>query len=149
MSNVIASTLARMLIMSRSRTRGALVSAMLLSVFLADGCIHHETSTIEVTPDALASTPALRTATNLPDQFTIVTPASTPGDCPSQLRDPGLDATLRLQRSIMRQVPDSTGAGYRALGDYSVEPRGVYGEEVGEGVRVDCARLRAIGVVRL
>jgi hypothetical protein len=122
---------------------------MLLTVFLADGCIHHESSTVEVTPDAMESTSAVRTATNLPEQFTIVTPASTPGDCPSQLRDPGLSATLRLQRSIMRQVPDSTGAGYRAIGDYSVEPRGVYGEEVGEGVRVDCARLRAIGVVRL
>ena len=38
---------------------------------------------------------------------------------------------------------------YRATGDYSVEPKGLYGEEEGEGLRVDCSRLRAIGVVAL
>jgi hypothetical protein len=35
------------------------------------------------------------------------------------------------------------------VGDYAVEPQGLYGEEEGEGVRVDCGRLQAIGVVRL
>lgn len=121
---------------------------LLVSVAVT-GCIHRESVTVDVTPDEMESTAAMRTATNLPSAFTVTVPAATAGDCPRELRDPGLQATLSLRRSVLRQIPDSASAGYRAFGDYAVEPRGVYGDEVGEGVRVDCSRLHAIGVVRL
>lgn len=122
-------------------------SAVLVTLLVAGGCVRHQVSTVEIVTGEMSSD--LRSATNLPRQFAVVTPAATPGDCPPQLRDPGLQTTLRLERSVMRQVSDSTAAGYRATGDYSVEPKGLYGEEEGEGLRVDCARLRAIGVVAL
>ena len=123
------------------------VSAVLVAVLAAGGCISRQVSTVEVVTGEMS--PDLRSATNLPQQFTVVMPSATPGDCPPRLSDPGLHATLRLERSMMRQVSDSTAAHYRAIGDYSVEPRGLYGEEEGEGLRVDCSRLRAIGVVAL
>lgn len=121
---------------------------LLASVAIA-GCIHRESVTVDVTPDEMQATAGMRNATNLPAAFTITAPAATAGDCPRELRDPGLQATLSLRRSVLRQIPDSAAAGYRAFGDYAVEPRGIYGDEVGEGVRVDCSRLHAIGVVRL
>lgn len=123
-------------------------AVLLLLLLAAGGCVRREVTTIEVMPDAM-SVPDVRSATNLPQQFTVVTPPRTPGDCPPLLRDTGLHTTLRLQRSVMRPAPDSAGSGYRALGDYAVEPHGRYGELAGEGVRVDCERLRAIGVVPL
>jgi hypothetical protein len=67
---------------------------------------------------------------------------------PPELRDTGLHTTLRLYRSMYRPQADTARA-YRAVGDYTVEPRGRYGEGEDEGLRVDCTRLRAIGVVRL
>lgn len=91
----------------------------------------------------------LRTATNLPDRFAVVTPGAKPGDCPPQLRDPGLHTTLLLQRSLVYPVADTASAAHRAVGDYAVEPAGRYGEREGEGLRVECGALRAIGVVRL
>ncbi|HEX6133365.1 MAG TPA: hypothetical protein VFZ24_05365 [Longimicrobiales bacterium] len=123
-------------------------SAAVTTGVLAGGCVSRETTTVEITPDAMR-TSEVRGATNLPAQFVVVTAAAAPGDCPPALRDPGLDSTLRLQRSVLRPVADSTARGYRAVGDYAVEPRGVYGERPGEGVRVDCSRLRALGIVRL
>lgn len=128
-------------------TERAVLPAVIVALLVAGGCVRRQVSTVEVATGEMS--PDLRSATNLPQQFTVVTPSATPGDCPPLLRDPGLQATLRLERSVMRQVADSTGARYRATGDYSVEPRGMYGEEEGEGLRVDCARLRAIGVVAL
>lgn len=128
-------------------TDRAVLSAVVVALLVAGGCVRRQVSSVEVVSGEMS--PDLRSATNLPQQFTVVTPAATPGDCPPQLRDPGLHATLRLERSVMRQVSDSTAARYRAIGDYSVEPKGLYGAEEGEGLRVDCSRLRAIGVVAL
>jgi hypothetical protein len=118
----------------------------LLAIALC-GCVRTDTSRIEVTPDPIGPD-ALKAATNLPAQFAVLSAPGTPGDCPPRLRDGQLGTTLTLLRSTFRQAPDST-AGYRAYGDYSVEPRGRYGEEAGEGLRVDCSRLRALGVVAL
>ncbi|HSJ29878.1 MAG TPA: hypothetical protein VK933_00495 [Longimicrobiales bacterium] len=128
-------------------TDRAVLSAVVVALLVAGGCVRRQVSSVEVVSGEMSRD--LRSATNLPQQFTVVIPAATPGDCPPQLRDPGLHATLRLERSVMRQVSDSTAARYRATGDYSVEPNGLYGEEEGEGLRVDCSRLRAIGVVAL
>lgn len=110
-------------------------------------CIRTETTRVEVTPDPMQPD-GMKAATNLPPQFTIVTPASAAGDCPPQLRDAGLGTSLTLQRSSLRAVTDSADI-YRAYGDYSAAPRGRYGEEPGEGLRIDCSRLRALGVVPL
>ena len=129
--------------------RRRLTAVVSLSV-LATACVSRQTSTVEVASGDMQAAADLRTATNLPPQFQIVTPAATPRDCPPELRDPGLRATLRLHRSVLRPSADSTAAGgYIAIGDYAVEPGGLYGEEPGEGLRVDCSRLRAIGVVAL
>jgi hypothetical protein len=110
-------------------------------------CVRTETTRVEVTPDPMRGD-SLKPATNLPAAFTVLIAPSTPGDCPTRLRDAGLGTTLTLQRSTMRAAPDSTGA-FRAFGDYSAEPIGRYGEVAGEGLRVDCTRLRALGVVAL
>jgi hypothetical protein len=125
------------------------VLTIVLACLVSGGCVRREITRVEVAPDVMESGQDLRTATNLPQQFTVVTPPATPGDCPPTLRDTGLHATLRLRRSVLRPVPDSAATQYRAVGDYAVEPQGLYGEEEGEGVRVDCSRLQAIGVVRL
>ena len=127
-------------------TDRAVLTAVFAAVLFA-GCVQRQVSTVEVVSGEMSTD--LRSATNLPEQFRVVIPAATPGDCPPQLRDPGLHTTLRLERSVMRPVSDTTAAGYRAIGDYRVEPKGLYGEEEGEGLRVDCARLSAIGVVAL
>jgi hypothetical protein len=123
--------------------------ALALVAIASAACVRRETTTVDVTPDPLQGSAGMKSATNLPPQFTVVTAAGTPGDCPPELRDPGLRTVLRLRRSVLRPVSDSTASRYRAVGDYAVEPRGLYGEEEGEGLRVDCARLSAIGVVRL
>jgi hypothetical protein len=122
------------------------VAALLALVLCA--CVRTDTRTIEVSPDRIGPD-ALKPATNLPARFDVVAAAGTAGDCPPRLRDGELGTTLTLLRSTFRQAPDSAAAGYRAYGDYRVEPRGRYGEEPGEGLRVDCARLRAVGVVAL
>jgi hypothetical protein len=132
------------------RTTEVTVRAMCAFILLplaTAGCIRRETTTVDVTPGAMATD--IRTATNLPDRFVVITPSDVTGGCPQQLRDAGLHTTLHLQRSLMHQVSDSAGAAYRTVGDYAVEPRGRYGEEQGEGLRVDCGHLRALGVVPL
>lgn len=93
---------------------------------------------------------AVRSGRNLPAAFEVLTPAGVAGDCPPRLRDPGMQTVLSLEASVLQPVRDSLGVHYRAVGDYSVQPRGRYGDEQpDEGLRVDCARLRALGVVRL
>lgn len=120
----------------------------LACVLACAGCVHRQSTTVEVTASEMEAASDLRSATNLPTQFAIITPAASPGDCPPELRDTGLHTTLRLHRSMYRPQADTASA-YRAVGDYAVEPRGRYGEAEDEGLRVDCVRLRAIGVVRL
>lgn len=120
--------------------------ALLLLILVTGGCIRREVSRVEVMTDVMAS-PDLRTATNLPSEFAVVSPPERAGDCPTQLTDAGLNTVLRLHRSVLRQAQDSTGS--RSFGDYSVKPSGQYGEREGEGLRVDCARMQAIGVIRL
>jgi hypothetical protein len=134
----------------RWRMRDRAVAAWALAgVFVWAACVQRQSMTVDVTPSEIEAASDLRTATNLPERFMVITPASAPGDCPPVLRDPGLDTTLRLRRSTYRQEADSTGRGHRAVGDYAVEPRGLYGEAEGEGLRLDCSRLSALGVVRL
>lgn len=124
----------------------AMVASLLLSLITAS-CIRREITTVDVTPGAMATD--IRSATNLPDRFVVITASEVTGGCPQQLRDPGLHTVLRLHRSLMHQVSDSAGVAYRTVGDYAVEPRGRYGEGEGEGLRVDCGQLRAVGVVPL
>lgn len=128
-------------------TGRAVWAAILLATLLPGGCIRRELSRVEVTSDAMR--PDLRTATNLPDRFVIITAAATAGDCPPQLRDAGLHTTLRLQRSLTYPAVDSAGSAHRVVGDYAVEPEGRYGDGEGEGLRIECGTLRGIGVVRL
>jgi hypothetical protein len=131
----------------RMRDRAAAAWAF-AGILACAGCVHRQTTTVEVTASEMEAASDLRSATNLPTRFAIITPAAAPGDCPPELRDTGLHTTLRLYRSLYRPQAD-TATAYRAVGDYTVEPRGRYGEGEDEGVRVDCTRLRAIGVVRL
>jgi hypothetical protein len=102
-----------------------------------------------VTEGRQESTPA-RSAGNLPTSFIVVTPASVSTDCPPLLRDPGINAVLTLRHSTLQPSRDADGTvHYWAIGDYTAEPRGRYGEEPGEGLRIDCTRLRALGIVRV
>jgi hypothetical protein len=128
------------------RYSALIVSATILS--MAAGCVRREVSRVEVPQDPVQQE-AMKAATNLPSQFTIITPPAAAGDCPSRLRDAGLGTLLTLRRSTLRAVTDSAATSYRAYGDYSAEPHGRYGEERGEGLRIDCARLRALGIVLL
>lgn len=128
--------------------RNPVAACTLACILACVGCVHRQSTTVEVTAGEMEAASDLRSATNLPTRFAIITPAASPGDCPPELRDTGLHTTLRLHRSMYRPQAD-TASVYRAVGDYVVQPRGRYGEEEGEGLRVDCIRLRAIGVVRL
>ncbi|HUF50356.1 MAG TPA: hypothetical protein VMN60_05950 [Longimicrobiales bacterium] len=122
---------------------------LLTLVVCAAGCVRTTYETVEVTPDPVRQQEQLYTARNLPQAFTIVTAARAPGDCPPQLADPMLGTTLTLQRSVLLPAQDSAGTAYRAFGDYAVAPPGRYGEGAGQGLRVDCLRVRALGVVPL
>lgn len=127
--------------------RRAVVAAGVAALLCA-ACVRTHTSTVEVAPDP-GESGELKTAANLPQQFTVAIPATAAGDCPPRLRDDGLGTVLVLQRSTLQAATDSAGGRYRAFGDYRAEPRGRYGEAAGEGLRVDCARLRALGIVTL
>jgi hypothetical protein len=129
----------RNLVQMRDRAAAAWAFACILA---CAGCVHRQSTTVEITASEMEAAADLRSATNLPSRFAIITPAAAPGDCPPELRDTG------LHRSIYRPQADTARA-YRAVGDYTVEPGGRYGEAEDEGLRVDCTRLRAIGVVRL
>jgi hypothetical protein len=127
--------------------------AALLVLCAAGGCIKRTVTTeiIDVTPVA-AQEQRLKSASNLPALFEVVTPARIENDCPPRLRDPELQALLTLAHSIMLPVRDTSAAGgrsYTAFGDYAIQPQGSYGDEYGEGLRVDCSRMRALGLVQL
>lgn len=100
--------------------------------------------TVETTPD-MRTQQVLRSTANLPAAFTVVTPASTPGDCPPRLADPDLRTTLNPRRAVT--LP-ADSAGRRAIGDYVVSPVTAYGAEPGDLLRVDCRRLSALGLIR-
>jgi hypothetical protein len=120
---------------------------------VAGGCIRRTVTTdiVDVTPIA-AQEQRLKPATNLPALFEVVTPARIENDCPPRLRDPELQALLTLSHSMMLPLRDTSAAGgrsYTAFGDYAIQPQGSYGDEPGEGLRVDCSRMRALGLVLL
>jgi hypothetical protein len=121
-----------------------------LAVIGATACVRRvETSTSTIEVEQLRREDALRVALNLPDSFVVVTPASTARDCPPALREQGRDTRLTLRRSLLIQVQDSAGVVYRPFGDYALEPAGQYGEQPGEGLRVDCGSRRGVGIVTL
>jgi hypothetical protein len=132
--------------------RPAIAVLVLASAAVLAGCIR--TTTVVTGREVVTSGPdrhaPLRSATNLPARFVVVTPATVSTDCPATLRDPGLGTVFTLQNSVLQPVSDEHGTHYVAIGDYAAEPRGRYGDdEPGDGIRVDCARLRPLGVVRL
>jgi hypothetical protein len=131
----------------RVRATPVICSLALLGV---PACVKRvETSTATVHVEELRREDTLRTAVNLPESFAVVTPAATPRDCPQTLRDDRLSTRLTLRRALVIPVQDSAGVAYQPFGDYVVAPAAQYGEQEGEGVRVDCTRLRGVGVVRL
>jgi hypothetical protein len=116
-------------------------------VICALACVRTTYETVEVTPEPVQQE-EVQGARNLPQSFAVVTPARAAGDCPAALSDPSLGTTLALHRSVLLPVADTT-RNYRAYGDYIVTPRGRYGDREGQGLRIDCQRLRAMGVVTL
>lgn len=121
--------------------------AMVVAVCAA-ACVRRTYETVEVTPEPVQQED-VQSARNLPQAFAVVTPARVAGDCPPALSDPSLGTTLTLQRSVLLPVADTARGGYRAYGDYIVTPRGRYGDREGQGVRVDCQRMRAMGIITL
>ena len=121
---------------------------VLLALVLGAACVRTTYETVEVTPEPVQNED-VQTARNLPQAFAVVTQPRVPGDCPPALSDPSLGTNLTLQRSVMLPVADTTRGGYRAVGDYIVTPRGRYGDREGQGLRIDCQRLRAMGVITL
>lgn len=125
------------------------LSTAVLGLAAATGCIRTvELERVEVASEVREQA-ELGSAGNLPPSFVAEGSRGSDGDCPVRLRDPGLGARLVLQRSVMLPERDSTGTVYHPFGDYTADPPGLYGEEEGEGLRIDCVRLRALGVVRL
>jgi hypothetical protein len=126
------------------------MARLAVAALVLAGCVRtYTTSVVEVAADGLRREEPLRSASNLPASFQVVTAAATASDCPAALRDPALNATLTLRRSLLLPVRDSSGTSYVALGDYAVSPAGLYGDAEGDGLRLDCTRMRALGVVRL
>jgi hypothetical protein len=123
-------------------------ATMGLVIVLCTACVHRTYETVEVAQQPVEQE-ALQSARNLPQTFTVVTAARVAGDCPPALSDPSLGTALTLQRSVLLPVADSTRGGFRSFGDYVVTPRGRYGETAGQGLRIDCQRLRALGVITL
>lgn len=122
---------------------------VLLLLVVAAGCVRtYTTDVVEVLSESARPQP-LKDATNLPPEFEVLTPASSAGGCAVRLRDTGLNTTLTLVHAVSMPVQDSAGTAHSWYGDYAVQPVGRYGELEGEGLRVDCTRLRALGVVRL
>lgn len=104
----------------------------------------------EVIAEGIDQTTPVRSAANLPSSFEVIAPAAVSSDCPPLLRDPGLNVMLTLSNSVLQPTRAEDGTvTYSAIGDYSANPRGRYGEVADEGLRIDCARLRPIGIVRI
>jgi hypothetical protein len=126
--------------------------ALLLTgaVLLPAACVRTvELDRVEVTEDFRRHSPA-RSATDLPPAFDVVMPARTPGTCPPRLRDPGLGVMLDLFRSLTVPVTADGEGRYESVGDYRITPPGHYGSTSAmEGLRVECAVLRPLGLVRL
>jgi hypothetical protein len=122
----------------------------LLAGVLLTGCIRTvELDRVEVGQDIRRDGP-LRPATNLPRSFAVMVPARASGDCPPRLRDPQTGVVLDLYRAMTLQVRDGEGTSYESLGDYRMTPPGHYGASTAsDGLRVNCARLVAVGVVTL
>lgn len=127
------------------RTRAGAVGMLAAAVVLA-GCMRTVTTRTVVVEDNGLNAP-LSTATNLPARFAVVREGQTATACPVELADP--PGRLLLRRSFGRPVQDSTGVRMEAVGDYAVQPPGRYGTTPGTGLRVDCERLRGLGVVPL
>ena len=138
----------------RTQHRMRLVAAVgaTLALSAASGCIRRTVTTeiVDITPVATQQQ-QMKSASNLPGQFEVVTQPRIESDCPPRLRDPELQALLTLSNSIMLPTRDTTAGGrpYTVFGDYSIQPQGSYGDEPGEGLRVDCGRLRGLGLVQL
>lgn len=123
--------------------------AVLVLFAVAAGCVRtYTTDVVEVLSESAQPQP-LKDATNLPPEFEVLTPPSSAGGCAARLRDVGLNTTLTLVQAVSLPAQDSTGTAHSWYGDYAVEPAGRYGEIEGEGLRVDCTRRRALGVVKL
>jgi hypothetical protein len=133
------------------RARAAVLSCTLLScAILSTSCIRTvDLGTVEVARD-IRTESSVRSASNLPQSFAIAIPARAAGECPIRLRDDVVGAVLDLQRAMQLPVQDSAGSRYEAFGDYRATPAGFYGDtEPEDGLRIDCTRLRALGIVRL
>lgn len=120
-----------------------------LALLLTGGCVRTYETQVVGSSMADASQEPLRSAGNLPQGFTVITPGSSAGDCPLLLRDDGIRTMLTLARTMRIPIRDSAGTAYVTYGDYSVQPAGAYGDTAGEGLRVDCGVLRPLGVVEL
>ncbi|HSJ23215.1 MAG TPA: hypothetical protein VK929_00940 [Longimicrobiales bacterium] len=132
----------------KNQTRSSIILMLLLVT--PGACVRTvDLGTVEVAQDVRQET-AVRTASNLPQAFAVVIPPRLPGDCPPRLRDDGVGATLDLHRAMTMPVQDAGGTRYETFGDYRITPPGHYGSTTpADGLRVDCARLRAIGLVTL
>jgi hypothetical protein len=121
------------------------LTASLAAVFLCTACLRTvESTTRSVQP--YDPQEGVGSATDLPARFTVVRAARTADECPPELADPPA-TTLTLRRSI--GVPAADTAGMRMFGDYQVSPPGRYGDQPGQGLRIDCTRLRGVGIVPL
>jgi hypothetical protein len=128
------------------------VVAAALALGATSGCVRRTVTTeiVDITP-VTTQQQQMKSASNLPSRFEVVTPPRIESDCPSRLRDPELQALLTLSHSLMLPSRDTTASGrpFTVFGDYAIQPAGSYGDEPGEGLRVDCGRLRGLGLVQL
>lgn len=132
------------------RARGWVGPAIVLVLALiVAGCVSSsQVIGREVITEGIEQTTPVRSAANLPMSFEILAPATVASDCPPLLRDPGLNVTLTLRHSVFQPTRNEDGTvSYGAIGDYGAEPRGRYGEGPNEGLRIDCTRLRPMGIV--
>ena len=129
--------------------RRGLFRALPAAAVLMSGCVRtYDTQIVGTTTDNASREP-LRSAGNLPAGFTVVTAGAAAGDCPIRLRDDGIRTVLTLARTVRIPIRDSAGTVYVTYGDYRVQPAGAYGDTAGEGLRVNCAVLRPLGVVQI
>jgi hypothetical protein len=123
---------------------------LLLCGWLVGGCIRTvELDRVEQAQDIRRESP-LRTAANLPQAFTVLVPPRGSGDCPPRLRDPAAGVVLDLYRAMTVRVQEEEGPRFESIGDYRMTPPGHYGAaSANDGLRINCARLSAQGLVSL